>query len=109
VGCLDEKVTEALMWELFFQSGPVGEYTMFLWYNQNMICCDTLQRLLLVSDCLHVSGKVNVMLMWTSPVMGVRVTGSQWIEWEGTMLLGRKVGGKEVKPNFANFVFILSN
>jgi hypothetical protein len=26
VGGLDEKVTEALMWELFVQSGPVGKY-----------------------------------------------------------------------------------
>lgn len=25
VGGLDEKMTEALMWELFLQAGPVGE------------------------------------------------------------------------------------
>jgi RNA recognition motif-containing protein len=31
VGGLDEKVTEALMWELFVQSGPVGEYAIFVW------------------------------------------------------------------------------
>jgi hypothetical protein len=38
VGGLDEKVTEALMWELFVQSGPVGEYTIFSCYSQNMSC-----------------------------------------------------------------------
>ena len=27
VGGLDEKVTEALIWELFLQSGPVGKST----------------------------------------------------------------------------------
>ena len=25
MGGLDEKITEALMWELFLQAGPVGE------------------------------------------------------------------------------------
>jgi hypothetical protein len=30
VGGLDEKVSEALMWELFVQSGPVGEYNIIL-------------------------------------------------------------------------------
>ena len=29
MGGLDEKVSEALMWELFVQSGPVGEYNIF--------------------------------------------------------------------------------
>ena len=28
VGGLDEKVTEALIWELFLQSGPVGKFSL---------------------------------------------------------------------------------
>lgn len=29
VGGLDEKVTETLLWELFVQAGPVGEFNSF--------------------------------------------------------------------------------
>lgn len=28
VGGLDEKVTEAILWELFLQAGPVGKFVM---------------------------------------------------------------------------------
>ena len=38
MGGLDEKVTEALMWELFVQSGPVGECNFFSCLSQNMLC-----------------------------------------------------------------------
>lgn len=33
VGGLDDKVTESLMWELFVQSGPVGESNNDYWQN----------------------------------------------------------------------------
>ncbi len=29
VGGLDEKVSEAILWELFLQAGPVGEWRVF--------------------------------------------------------------------------------
>jgi hypothetical protein len=33
VGGLDEKVSEAILWELFLQAGPVGKWSNFLGLN----------------------------------------------------------------------------
>ena len=38
MGGLDEKVSEALMWELFVQSGPVGKYNILSCWSQKMSC-----------------------------------------------------------------------
>lgn len=39
VGGLDDKVSETLLWELFLQSGPVGECISTL-YAGSCLCCE---------------------------------------------------------------------
>ena len=55
VGGLDEKVTEAILWELFLQAGPVGMSLVSVWVCLRMSLVSVWVCMSLVSVCLCMS------------------------------------------------------